>query len=718
MTAKCSLNLLQNYAARCSCASAKRRLPMDGASQKRRYKVLQAARFITFYFWATTLAFTALAEIDLATAQPLKTQLVSVPVRSSRAWSTALASNSRGGFNFITQFYEYKSAAPVEYVVLDLQTGKCAITEGDSGQYTNSNYQHGNQVRARNGRIFFSELGNVITYYDPADETIKKVGEVADPEMGDKFVFRLEFGPDGMIYGATQAKDLPTVVQIDPDTLKYKVLGQVGKNRVSYSYGYYLAADPPWVYVAVGQTPWELAALNIKTRESKVLKVCAGAGWISLDLKEEGIIAKLISYKDTPEAKQDIFWCADGVIHPFEPNYDPAKLPFKPRSVKPIHSPVVKPPELDLSQLNPDADGAGHVFWRPADSKDAWKDVPFKVKYITPVAIESLIALPNGTLLGNAKQYHGFFSYNPADKKTSFYGAHGPSQGPRTIMNGLVYIAGYPSSVLYRYDPSKPWTSNRLLEESQDAPAELNPLKLGNFRPHTDTHYACFLEPSKNGRLYFGGRRERTGTGGGVGFYDPVKKSFGGHHEGLNFLKPRGMVLMDEQERIIYSGVVQEDPGGTGKMPTEAQLVCYDMELKEAERITIRPKLQNTGALYKVSPTQIIGLVSEKGIYRYDLAQKKCLNWSSLPFEMTGAKAQKQNDRSIWAILGAKTLVRVDPSTCRVDIAGEFDGPVTCMTWVGDDLYAATGGGADNMAGTELHKVILKLPIDSSEPEN
>ena len=37
------VSLLQNSAARCSCASAKRRFPVDGASQKRLYKVLQAA---------------------------------------------------------------------------------------------------------------------------------------------------------------------------------------------------------------------------------------------------------------------------------------------------------------------------------------------------------------------------------------------------------------------------------------------------------------------------------------------------------------------------------------------------------------------------------------------------------------------------------------------------------------------------------------------------
>src|SRR5690349_13147070 len=114
----------------------------------------------------------------------IQTERVCVPVRSSRSWSTALAPNGRGGFNFITQLYEVKSTKPTEYVVLDLQTGKFKVTERPSGQYTNSNYQHANEARARNGRIFFSEAGNVLAYYDPTDESIKELGQVIDPSNG------------------------------------------------------------------------------------------------------------------------------------------------------------------------------------------------------------------------------------------------------------------------------------------------------------------------------------------------------------------------------------------------------------------------------------------------------------------------------------------------------------------------------------------------------
>src|SRR5262249_9507001 len=64
-----------------------------------------------------------------------------VPVRAARAWTTALAPNPRGGWNFITQIYEHGSGSPTEWIVLDLASGKQTVTEGPAGAYANTNYQ-------------------------------------------------------------------------------------------------------------------------------------------------------------------------------------------------------------------------------------------------------------------------------------------------------------------------------------------------------------------------------------------------------------------------------------------------------------------------------------------------------------------------------------------------------------------------------------------------
>jgi hypothetical protein len=652
----------------------------------------------------------AWAGTELTVTKTIQTQRVCVPVRSSRAWSTAIAPNGRGGFNFITELFEYGSSNPVEYAVVDLETGKCSLTERPDANYANSNYQTRNQVRAGNGRIFFSEYGNVITYYDPSDEKIKSLGQVIDPSQGDKFFYKLEFGPDGMLYGGTQADHLPTAVRIDPDTLKFKVLGRVGKNRLSYSYAYNLAADPPWLYVGVGQSPWELAAINAETGESKVLFTCAGLGWIDFDPHKEGIVAKTVSNRNTANAKEEAFWCVDGKILPFQTNYDASKLSFKPRNVQRVSNPVSNAPELDISELDADSDGVCRVRLRPPGSQGPWKEVAFKVHHTAPIAIESLLALPDGTLLGNAKQYHGFFRYDPEKDICIAYGQHGPSQGPRTVMNNLVYICGYPNSVLFEYDPSKPWTSNRLLEQAANATTDLNPKRLGFFGAIAGTHYAYFLIPSRNGRLYFGGRRERTGIGGGVGYYEPATKKFVGHHEHLNFLTPRGMAVVDDLQRVVYSGQVQDDPAFPGQTPAEAQLVVYDMELKELKRLSVKPGLKETGRLFLCPPAPsskkcsvIVGLDSaEKAMYRYDLANEKLLQWVPTPAGFN-ATIQKPDDGSLWSLTDG-TLVRIDPFTLEINALGKLPS-VTQMAWLGNRLYVTTGGGSGYAAGAELHRV-------------
>jgi catechol 2,3-dioxygenase-like lactoylglutathione lyase family enzyme len=647
----------------------------------------------------------------------LKAELIGTPVRSSRAWTSAVAPSPEGGWNFVTQLYEYPSSNPTEYVVVNLETGKQKLFETPAGRLANSNYQYQGQLRAPNGRIFFGEMGN-ISYYEPKDESIHSLGTVIDPKGGDKFLYRLVFGPDGMLYGATQTdssqtQTLPTVVRINPETLEHKVLGEAGTpgTRLTYSYGYYLAVDPTpspgapqgWAYVAVGQNPWELYALNIATGQGNSLATRSGEGWITVEPHADGVVAKLIMHPYGKEKREEVkVWCADGQSFPFEEKYDPGQLPFKPRNVTPVTSAVDFPYELDLTRLNAETGGedkaaTGQVFWRKKGSKDAWKETTFQVKHTAPVAIESLLTLPDGTLLGNAKQYHGFFRYDPQTKKTAFYGAHGPSRGPRVVMDGLAYIAGYPNSVLYAFDPQQPWTSPR------DRTPGKNPAFLGDFFAFTDTKYASRFAVSKNGRIYLTGHRERSGTGGGIGYYEPATKTFGGHHEKLNFLDPDGLLVLDDMKRVVLSGGVNNDPASLEQAPKDAQLVVYDWDLKEIERVIVKQGLKNTGVLFAAGKDQLIGVSGEDNLlYLYDLRQHKLLK--ELPLAgAVSAMTRRESDGSIWLTID-KTLWRIHPADWQMKAVGQLDVAPTILQWLGDDLYF-TGGGSGYAAGTELYCV-------------
>src|SRR5262245_24926393 len=120
----------------------------------------------------------ALVACSTSRAAPPAPEAPIVPVRAARTWTTALAPNARGGWNFITQTYERGSGSPTEWIVLDLASGKQTVTEGPTGVYANTNYQIAEQLRAGNGRIFFPESDDHIAYYDPADESVKQIGKL------------------------------------------------------------------------------------------------------------------------------------------------------------------------------------------------------------------------------------------------------------------------------------------------------------------------------------------------------------------------------------------------------------------------------------------------------------------------------------------------------------------------------------------------------------
>lgn len=600
----------------------------------------------------------------------LQADVVGAPMRSARTWLTALAPNKRGGWNFITQTHEVTSSDPTEFFVIDLDTGKTTTTEDPAGEHGTTTIK--TQLRAPNGRIFFPESDNYIAYYDPVDERVKMLGQILDPRGGDRTIFRMVFGPDGKLYGGTESNGLPTVFQLDPDTLKVRIIGHVGVHRLTYSYAYYLAADPPWLYVAVGENPWELVAINIETGVQKLLETRADNGFMQLDTRPQGVSATLVTGLKTPHVQREIVWCADAKTYPFHPPRDHVPLPFTPRNVIPVSNPIVGAPEIDTSSITPDATGQGKIRWRRATAA-AWKEHPYGVKYTAGIDIESLVALPDGGVLGNLKQYHGFFRYDPKTDAITTFGAHGPSQGPRVVMNGLVYISGYPNGVLFAYDPSKPWTSTKAIGDTPGT-SNVNPARLGNFTA-TATKHAYFLAPSRNRWLYYVGQRERDGFGSGIGVYDTVARTFAGHHQDLAMLDPRGLLVLDDLDRVVLSGQLRDAPGQAQQAPAEARLVVYDRQLHELERDEVKPGLHSTGELFHASGKGVIvGLVHEApaAVYRYDLASHKLLAWAELGGKV-GPAIQRASDGSIWAVT-PQGLMRIDPETLGHVVVGRFEG--------------------------------------------
>lgn len=592
-------------------------------------------------------------------------ELLGIPVQDARVWATAIAPNNRGGWNFITQSYELGSGKPTEFVVLDLQTGHSRIFEGPADIYTNSNYQFAEQLRAPNGRIFFPEIDGHLAYYEPRDETVKQLGRVVDAKG--EAIYRMVFGPDGILYGGTQSNGLPTIFELDPETLRIRILGRVGQHRVGYSYAYYLAADPPWLYIAVGEDPWELVAFDTRSGSSRILATRGGDGFMQLDARPTGLTATLISRLRTPAQKTEIVRLVDGAIEVTRMLNVASQT--KPRSVLPRTGALTARPELDLSRVTPDANGVGYVRWRLSRTLP-WRDVTFRVRNTSPIPIESLTPLPDGTILGNARQYHGFFQFDPKTRSFRSFGKFEVSGGPRTLFNGRVYISGYPNSALYAFDPTRPWS-------------RANPVRLGAFS--AGAHYPYFLVPSANGRLYYAGRRERTGVGSAVGYYDTQRQTFAGHHDRLEELDPQGMVVLDDLNRVVLSGRLN----GTASRET---LIVYDRDLRELERLVVRPGLRSSGLLFATKrPGVVLGISALDGvIYRYDVIKHAVVDWRAMtaPIGPSAAKA----DGTIWVTIGS-TLVRIDDVFNFREVRQLKVVPATgdALTWQNDRLYWAHG---------------------------
>src|SRR3569623_769105 len=190
-------------------------------------------------------------------------------------------------------------------------------------------------------------------------------------------ISRVQVASNGKLYGTTQSSGLPRVFEVDPVSLRHRVIGHVCRHQPPNSFCYYLMLDLPWIYVAVGETVWELAAINVDTGTSKVLAERPDRGFIHFARHKQGVVAKLVSDNKGPAQKDDRVWCVDGKTYPFEASA--ASLPFTARDVRAPAATLPGAPEVDLTALDPASNGVGRVRWRPHGSTGARIERTFKL---------------------------------------------------------------------------------------------------------------------------------------------------------------------------------------------------------------------------------------------------------------------------------------------------------------------------------------------------
>jgi hypothetical protein len=357
-------------------------------------------------------------------------------------------------------------------------------------------------------------------------------------------------------------------------------------------------------------------------------------------------------------------------------------FPFVPRNVQPYSNVIENPVQID------DTEGAGKLSWRPYGSTDTvpWTEIQYPVEdFLLPIPITSLAMLPDGSVIGDSLEYNGFWRYTPMTNTTTWYRASSGiiSQPVLAVFDERLYIAGYPNGGLFAYDWRQPWSS-------KDRTNPINPRKLGEYHTTSKMKYARLLVWGANGRLYAAGHRERDGQGTGIGYFDKSSCRFTGQFSHLNFLEPRGLV--DIGGRIVFSGQVVNDPQYPGQTPTVAQLVTYDYDLNEiSPRMTVRDGALDTGQLFKISDTVVMGVVrSSKSAYLFDVSTATLLPQGMVDLGATPDAAIQRADGSVWLIVG-RAITRIDPVTLARTTIGTLSAPASTMAWVGNDLYLSIG---------------------------
>ena len=355
---------------------------------------------------------------------------------------------------------------------------------------------------------------------------------------------------------------------------------------------------------------------------------------------------------------------------------------------------IARPPEVRPETTGLIApDGRSAIDWRPAGETNGWKPTPFAIQNPEPIRLESLIALPDGSLVGNACQYAGFFRYHPDSKKVEFFGKSGPSAPCLALAGGKVYIDGYPNTVLSVYDPAKPWTATAASGGKQEGD---NPKWLGTLgQGCAEAHHCKALVDGGNGRVYLMGQRERWSTGTGLGYYDTATGKFFGLGTENKDLNPLGLAVLSKAGRVVFSGVPRS--GG------DARLVVYDLDLKVASRLEIFPGQATGGQLFTSDrDAQFLGcLLNPKTgktmLYRYDLAAGRIDAQAEAPAAELSWVGLRPADGTWWCLAGG-TLYALDAKTLETRPRFSVEGELAYPNWVGKDIYATRGGDVVRVA--------------------
>ncbi len=606
--------------------------------------------------------------------------------------------------------------------------------------------------------------GRSLKVYDPATSEVYMVDDVAKNVGGESNP--LVIGTDGKMYGGGSNSGRASIYQFDPATSKITSYGEVGPSHApAKCWGYSVSADDRYVYIASGKIPWYLVCYDRQTKTDEVLLTTDDPrGHITAAQKRYGCTA-IVSGTDK---KTEHYWLYKGKAIPKK---DPKEKPPWPEpAVKKPWVTMPPKPEFWGGKLVPKADGKVEVWYRSAEARakakaskkaapaDAsteilgWKVLKIDIPTY-PAQITRVETLPDGRIFGASGPYLGNFIYDPKTDKAEHLGTLHLSHYCQSVLDGKIYMSGYPSSALYVYDPAKPWTANVSNVPGVKAPREShkdsNPRRLCYLNRHgAGTHKMWTVANGADGKVYFGGRWARNGVGGGLGWWDPKTEQPGGISEPFGNYRIIWITAAADGRYIVISTKAVRDQATNTPPPKEAKIFVFDtqqgkivrelvpvkdciwsgpiaakgnivvgLNLDPADRARVlKPEEQDA---YLKDRTLSYGLHDKSSIlYAFDVVSGKMLYVKKLPypvafrsnenfrhqdgFDMTlgpdgylwtfsGSRFQPVNPKKFWHYSYINcALVRIKPKDGSVTVVGKLS-QAGEMAFVGKDLYLAGG---------------------------
>lgn len=264
-----------------------------------------------------------------------------IPILTARQWTSLLSPNANNtDWNFIVEYWAGGVNLPVWTAVIKNFTTNPVVTQYSTltHVYANTLYNvsigKNGQIRALNGRIFIPQFANYTTYYDPITEDIYQIGPIVETPPIDPnastILYSAKFDVAGLLYFGTQESQhrraMITVTDTTTTPPAQSIIGYVPPTNTSNAYttyAYRLAPDTvtatKWIYVAYGEDPWQLWALNITTGVASKLDEVPSNGNIDFaDISGQGWVATLDTNLGQPSNVRTRYWCLDGAKYPYD----------------------------------------------------------------------------------------------------------------------------------------------------------------------------------------------------------------------------------------------------------------------------------------------------------------------------------------------------------------------------------------------------------------